>query len=305
MAAIGAGAALLAAGCTAAATPVPDTSPTAAALPGTLLYAPPGSNGKITLQTWTAPADPKAAAALADTDALGVTLSPDGKQIAYVQGGSVKVAGIDGSGGKTVLSGVDGECAEPNWSADASRVTAAQGGKAGTVATAGGVFTPFPTAVTGCHVLLSADGSTIAYATGDGGIMVAHADGSAPHAVPKLGADGGATRRRSNHPMSVSADGKLLAIFVQQGESSEGGDSGAGRALVANEIVDAATGAAVTLPVTGELEQAYFLPKGGLLVRTQEKDSLTVTLLSADLKVIGHAVEPPALTAAVLLGYAA
>src|SRR5262249_27787847 len=161
-----------------------------------------------------------------------------------------------------------------------ARLAVAQGGRAGTVPAAGGAFTPFPTAVAGCHVIFSGDGSTIAYATGDGGITVAKADGSSAHAVPRLGQDGGATKRRRNHPMSLSADGKLLALYVQQGESSEGGDNGAGRALVANEIVDVTTGATVSLPVTGDLEQAYFLPHGGLLVRTQNKDGLTVSELS-------------------------
>jgi hypothetical protein len=61
----------------------------------------------------------------------------------------------------------------------------------------------------------------------------------------------------------------------------------------------------VSLPVTGDLEQAYFLPHGGLLVRTQDKDGLKVSALSPDLKVQGTLAEPPTLTAAVLLGYAA
>jgi TolB protein len=272
-----------------------------AAVMGTLLYAPPGAP----LQLWAPPAAPTAAAPLDDAEALTATFAPDGKRIAYVNGGAATVAAVDGSGGRAVLSGVDQACGDLDWTADSARLTVTQGGKAGTVPVAGGSFTPFPTAVAGCHVIFSGDGSTIAYATGDGGITVAKADGSSAHAVPRLGADGGLTKRRSNHPMSLSADGKLLALYVQQGESSEGGDNGAGRALVANEIVNVSTGATVSLPVTGDLEQAYFLPHGGLLVRTQDKDGLKVSALSPDLKVQGTLAEPPTLTAAVLLGYAA
>jgi TolB protein len=294
-----------ASGCAAAASPAPAPTSNPRTIPGTLLYAPPGTNGKITLQLWAPPGNPSSGAALEDTDALGVTFAPDGKRIAYIHGGATTVAGVDGSGAKPVLSGVDGDCGEPNWTPDGGRVGAAQAGRSGTVATAGGVFTAFPTAVTGCHVVFSGDGTTIAYATGDGGVMVAKADGSGAHQVPRLGADGGPTKRRSRHPMSLSADGKLVAIFVEQGESSEGGDSGAGRALFANEVVDTTSGATITLPVTAELEQAYFLPKGGLLVRTRDKDgSLRVSLLGPDLKVVGSVAEPPTLTAAVLLGYA-
>jgi TolB protein len=291
--------------CTRGGSAAPAPSTNAAAVPGTLLYAPPGSNGKITLLLWEPPGNPAAGAALDDTDALGVTFAPDGKRVAYLHAGATTVAGADGSGVRALLQNDDAACGEPNWAPDGSRVSAAQAGRSGTVATAGGAFTPFPTAVSGCHVVFSGDGSTIAYATGDGRIMVARSDGSKAHAVPKLGADGGPTKRRSRHPMSLSADGKLVAIFVEQGESSEGGDSGAGRALVANEVVDATTGATVILPVAGELQQAYFLPKGGLLVRTQDKDGLRVTLLSTDLKVVGSVAEPTSLTAAVLLGYAA
>ena len=39
-------------------------------------------------------------------------------------------------------------------------------------------------------------------------------------------------------------------------------------------------------------------------MRTQDKDGLRVSLLSADLEVVGSAAEPPSLTTAVLLGYA-
>jgi len=276
------------------------SAPDVAAVMGTLLYAPPGAP----LQLWAPPAAPTAAAPLDDAEALTVTLSPDGKRIAYVHGGAAMVAAVDGSGGRSVLTGVDQACGDLDWSADSARLTVAQGGKPGTVPATGGSFTPFPTAVAGCHVIFSGDGSTIAYATGDGGITVAKADGSNAHPVPRLGADGGPTKRRSNHPMSLSANGKQLALYVQQGDSSEGADNGAGRALVANEIVDVATGATVSLPVTGDLEQAYFFPEGGLVVRTQDKDGLKVSVLWPDLKVEGTMAEPPTLTAAVLVGYA-
>jgi len=127
-------------------------------------------------------------------------------------------------------------------------------------------------------------------------------DGSGARAVPKLGPDGGETKRRAHDPMSLSADGRLVALFVLQGEDPDGDVS---RSLVVNEIVETATGATVKLPVTGELQQAFFLRKGGLLVRTNDKDTMRLTLLSTDLKVLATAVEPPTLTAALLLGYVA
>jgi TolB protein len=292
------------------AAPTASSSAPAASLPGTLVYAPPENNGKITLQVWTAGGpDTKAAAVLDSADVLtSTTVSPDGTKIAYVHGtgagAALTVAALDGTGPKVLLTGVDPTCDEPKWSADGSKVvTLAHPAdhQAGSVPVAGGAFTPFPTAVLGCHVVWSGDGSTIAYAN-DSGIVVSKVDGSSARAVPKLGPDGGETKRRAHDPMSLSADGKLVALFVLQGEDPDGD---AGRSLVVNEIVDTATGATVKLPVTGQLQQAFFLPKGGLLVRTNDKDTMRLTLLSADLKVVSTAVEPPTLTAALLLGYAA
>jgi TolB protein len=309
-----AGALLTACSSDLAAAPVGSGGPLASGgqLPGTLVYAPPESNGKITLQTWTAGAtDAKPAAVLDSGDVLAsTTLSPDGKRIAYVHadssGAQLTVAALDGSGAKVLLAGVEPYCDEPNWSGDGSRVAAMANPtnhQAGSVPVAGGAFTAFPTAVVGCHVVWSGDGASIAYATASG-ITVSKVDGSGGHPVPKLGPDGGTTKRRSSDAMSLSADGRLIALFVQQGDDP--GDSADGtttRGLVANEIVDTTTGDTVTLPVTGELQQAYFLPKGGVLVRTNDKDTMRLTLLSADLKVVAGTVEPPSLTAALLLGY--
>jgi TolB protein len=291
-------------------TPAASASTAPTPLPGRLVYAPPENTGKITLQLWTAGTrETQPAAVLSSTDVLSsTTLSPDGTKIAYLHsdGGStaLTVSALDGSGPKVLLTGVEPSCDEPNWSADGSKVAVMAhpaDGQAGSVPVAGGAFTPFPTPVVGCHLVWSGDGSTIAYAS-DTGIMVARADGTGAHAVPKLGPDGGETKRRAHDPMSLSADGKLVALFVLQGEDPDGDVS---RSLVANGIVDTTTGATVTLPVTGELQQAFFLPKGGLLVRTNDKDTMRLTLLSTDLKVRATAVEPPTLTAAILLGYAA
>jgi len=104
--------------------PPPGASVSAAALPGTLVYAPPENNGKITLQVWPAgAAESKAAAALDSADVLAsTTLSPDGTKIAYVHGtgaaAALTVAAIDGTGAKVLLTGVEPTCDEPNWFPD-------------------------------------------------------------------------------------------------------------------------------------------------------------------------------------------
>jgi TolB protein len=267
----------LGAGCSSSATPAPQPSPSPVPLTGIFVYAPPETAGKITLQVWSPPAEePIAAAVLGSGDVLAsTTVSPDGKRIAYVHrdasgATALTVAALDGSAATVLLSGAEPYCDEPNWTGDGARVTAManpKDGFAGTVAVAGGPFTPFPTPVTGCHLVWSGDGTTMAYAvsTGTGpaadGIILAHADGSGGREVPRLGADGGATKRRSHNPMSLSADGKLLALFVLQGDDPAGDIGEGGRGLVVNEIVNTGTGATVALPVTGGCSRRTSCPR--------------------------------------------
>src|SRR4051812_35200402 len=112
------------AGCSAGggpAAPPAGVSASAAVLSGTLVYAPPENNGKITLQVWRAGGpETKAAAVLDSADVLAsTTLSPDGTKIAYVHGSgtgaALTVAALDGTGAKVLLTGVEPICDEPNW----------------------------------------------------------------------------------------------------------------------------------------------------------------------------------------------
>ena len=245
-------------------------------------------------------------------DALGsLTISPDGSRAAWVHSGEtgptqLTVSNVDGSGARVLRENVDPYCVEPAW-LDNTRVVTRGGpdasgamGPVGVVNVDTGDFTPLLNQFQGCHLVLAADGSTMAYAS-DGGITVANQDGTHPGKVPQLGEDGGPTRRRSFDPLSLSADGSLLALWVNTGDRPDGD---VGRNLSANEIIGTIYGGTRELPVTTALIQAYFAPNGGVLLRVRGKVVNRVVLLSADLKLLAEADEPASIKSWLMMGYA-
>jgi TolB protein len=283
--------------------------PAVTKLSGALFYYPTEPRGEATVTSW-APevGQPAAALSLAAVDALSsATFAPDGKRVAWVksdfESGSTElfVASVDGSGAHVLLKEADPYCVQPSWSGDGTKLLTrpAAESSARSIDVATATLSTFATPIEGCHLLWSADGGTIAFSLGPA-ITLAKADGSNRRNVPKLGADGGPTQRRSHDPMSLSSDGRLLALKVLTGDSPDGD---VGRDLEANEIVDTVTGATMALPVSGQLKQAYFLPAGGVVVRVKAGSGMEIALLSADLKLITKVAEPPELASLALLGY--
>jgi hypothetical protein len=286
------------------------TSPTS--LGGTLFYYPQAANGEVPMTGW-APegvAGPTAMVKLFVGDALSsATISPDGKRVAWVASdyddGTTKlfVANVDGSAKRMLLNEADPYCVEPTWSGDSgkllTRPVAESSARSLDVAT--GAVTAFATPIEGCHALWAADGKTIAFSLGPA-ITLVNADGSNRRTVPKLGADGGPTQRRSHDPMSLSADGRLLSLLVLTGDTPDGDVA---RGLTANEIVDTMTGATMAIPVPGDLRQAYFLPSGGAVVRVKGANGFEIGLLGPDMKLVKKVSEPANLADMVLLGYGA
>lgn len=290
--------------------PLPAAGPPAVTtLSGSFFYFPGDAQREAAVMSW-APqgGQPKAGLKLAGVDALSsATFSPDGKRVAWVtsdfDSGSTElfVANVDGSGSHVLLKEADPYCVEPNWYSDGKKLVTrpAAESSARVIDVATGAVSAFATPIEGCHLLLSADGNTIAFSSGQA-ITLTKADGSSRRDVPRLGAAGGADRRRSHDLMSLSSDGRLVALYVLTGDTPDGDVA---RGVEANEIVDTKTGATMKLPLPGELHQAYFLPPGGVVVRVKTTSGMEVALLSADLKLITKVAEPPALASMVLLGY--
>lgn len=286
-----------------------------ATVPGTFVYVPEKAtedNSEAALLLWSA-AGPavREGAKIAGGEALGsATISPDGKRVAFIHDarhdgtGDLTVANLaDGGRPTVVLKGVDLNCTEPVWSGDNAKVIAqAQPGdkKLGSVDVASAAFTAFPFPFEGCHAMWSGNGKVLAYSNGEGSIIVTNVDGTNRHEVPRLAKDGGPTRRRSYDLISLSPDGKYLALFVNTGDNPDGDVA---RGVFANEVVDTTTGETRTLPFAGELQYATFVAGGGLVARVKTGDTMSVVALSPEFTVRATADEPMQLATAILVGY--
>jgi TolB protein len=272
---------------------------------GVLIYASEAPGAQASLTAWR-PTGTVEALSLAVDDPLGsARISPNGKRIAWLAvdqrgGGTLLVANLDGSGRTELGRAMDAFCVEPVWSGDGAKVlTRGVDGHVGTVDTGTGAVTPLTSDVDGCHLMWSADGRAIAYSNGAGQVYVAQGDGSNARRVPRLGQDGGPARRRSFDLMSLSADGRYLALDVHTGDRPDGDVV---RSFTANEIVDTTTGETRDLSVSGEITQAFFGP-AGLVVRTRSAAANQVYLLDANLGMAASAVEPGVLKNLILIGY--
>jgi tricorn protease len=90
----------------------------------TLLYERAGENGKRELWTWSTDGTSKVWASNPTQDVGNPTVSPDGKQVAYLVGGSaIVVASANGTGAKTIIEGnflddLQSQVASWSWSPD-------------------------------------------------------------------------------------------------------------------------------------------------------------------------------------------
>ncbi|MFE9658387.1 TolB family protein [Micromonospora sp. NPDC006431] len=241
--------------------------------------------------------------------AYGANVSPDGASIAFVnESGDVLVADRDGQHRRTVLRGSIEVGYEPAWSPDSQRLLVVKGVAGGNVTMgiitiASGNFTPLAhQPQEAIHLLWSADGQHLGYATGTCKIATADADGGNARTVPVFGDPNSAAnpqRRRSCDPYSLSPDGSLIAVNQRTGDQPDGD---IGRDLFANTIIDTRTGHNLTLPVTGSITAILFQPNGDILVRTKNGTN-QLTLLNPDRTIKAQVTEPATVKNSRLLGY--
>jgi hypothetical protein len=287
-------------------TPAPTPIGPPATITGQLFYISNDSGGgSVPIVSWSPGEAPQSHLALKWIDAYGTAMiSPDGTKVAWTQEGgaalaSLYVANLDGSGKKSL--GKASDYCEATWSPDGTQVFAAgfNGGNGAKLVNVSTGATSSPPGMPYCHVSFSADGSAIGYDNGAGEVYVAKA--TSTKKIPRLGSDGGSTRRRSFCALSLSPDASLAALSVHTGEMPDGD---IGRDLRANEIVNTATGATVVLAgLPGALDEAYFLPSGELIARVKVGNGFKVALYSADLALLTQASEPAALANSRMIGY--
>ncbi|RLP95888.1 WD40 repeat domain-containing protein [Micromonospora sp. CV4] len=274
----------------------PDTSSpaTPTARLGKVVYGPmPTTNlGTVRLWSWKPGDSPDRLLALPwEPAVLSATVSPDGRQVAWVdRDGTLWVSALDGSGKRKVREQTDSMC-QTTWSPDSRHLTAAVAGEgAGLVDVVSGAYQKVD-GLLGCHPVWAANGTLALADGGDGTVFLTDRRGSARRVIPGLGGEGSAYV--CYDLASISPDGRHIALF-RIARGNEGGD--AARSLLANVVLDTRTGKEVVLPLGDrELRQVFFQADGSMVVRVRSGDRYTLLLVGEDGKKVAEQAEPPSL----------
>lgn len=189
-----------------------------------------------------------------------LTVSPDGKWVAWTAGSELRVSRLDGTGQRTLLTDVEnnsGEmCILPNWTSDSTSILVRRAnGATGSVNAGSGAFRLMSWLAKACAVDLSADGRWMAWVDrATGRIALARPDG---------------TERRT---VESAAEGALETILYIDDISPDGRQVSvvgmvAGISSSVRRVVDTSTGE--TVRFLGEpVQQSMFLRDGTLLLDT-------------------------------------
>jgi hypothetical protein len=250
-----------------------------------------------------------------------ITVSPDGKRAAWVEGDILVVADLTIGERTNVRDGVTTMCAEPAWTADSTRLLI------GLAETDPKTGKPFPATdrmailtlsngsvsvvaglIGSCHPLWAADGQHIVYVgSTPGGLSVLRIGDAIPvQPVPNLGTIDLKTGSPKHGAFdyawdlqSVSPDGSRAAVTLND---PRGGNPS--RVLSSNAIVDTVRGVVVPAPLAGRMLNAFFLPDGGMLVRLAGEEHNELVLVSPDGKELARHAERTEVRQLALLAYA-
>jgi TolB protein len=242
------------------------------------------------------------------SDADLAEVSPDGTRVARItESGDVLVTDREGGPTRKIYSHAASLGMGPTWSADGRSLLIARNPtefdrRPGVLTVATKRFTALPALNEYLHPRWSGDGRSIAMVTGCR-LATAAADGSKIRVVPVVG-DG----NRKNNPtgsyacdvLSVNRDGTRLAIDLKAGDEPAGDIAGD---YSADTVIDTATGAAVALPVRGEVRAVLFRPDGSMIVRSRSGKVTTLTVLSADGRQLAKVAEPASVNKLGLTDY--
>jgi TolB protein len=279
----------------------PPASPTAtpgsrslADLPGHVFYQRTGTDPDVLRLS---PADAAVETVLPKAPSP-VGVSPDGKNIAYAEGGTLLVKH---SGGvpQPLATGVSTAAQAPAWSPDGDRLLVDTSAPT-VVDVASGALTPLAASFAGGrHFRWSGDGSALVYATTYCSLKVSA--GGADWAVPALGDTPSADNPdglAACKPTSVDATGGRVTVPLQST-----GETSASAPGAADTVVDTVTGRVVSLPVAGSVVGAFFDPAGNLLVRARHGGKTTLSLFTPGGRLLVQATEPAELNGLDLLAY--
>lgn len=212
-----------------------------------------------------------------------VTVSPDGRQVAWV----VEAGDPSGSSGDLMIADVSGGTPQKRgsqvlclgtgsvvWSPDSTRLYVGKMDNAGTVGVveaSSGKFSAMEREVwKEAHALAT---GPFRGTVGQGRLTVTKADGTAPRSVPYETEHG-----TDALVLGVSHDGRYAAVSTEAGDPS--------RRLYVADVIDMTSGRPVTFPV-GEASSVWFLPDGSLVVGVTG-DPRKLYRLDADLLVVAE-----------------
>jgi TolB protein len=229
-----------------------------------------------------------------------VGISPDGRRIAYVAGGTLLVGTTGDDAAEPVTGGVATADQAPAWSPDGARLLIDTDTPA-VLEVASGSITPLPAGFrAGQNFRWSGDGSTLVYATAHCGLEVAGRAAASGTSVPVLG-----DRRPADNPgglaacrlTSVDATGQRATVPLQGTGTDDTG------AATADSVVDTVTGDLLLLPIAGRVVGAVFDAAGNLLVRTVHEGRTALSLFGPDDALLVQAAEPAAVRDLDLIAY--
>jgi TolB protein len=231
-----------------------------------------------------------------DTPNEAAAVSPDGKRVAYVSEGKLRLAGVDAP---IYPGAVSADQQTLAWSPDGTRLLiGTPAPKILTVDT--GTAKALPSGLGGVQFRWSGDGGTLVYGTTSCRLKVAAANAGSGRTVPNIG-DPDNTRNPDQtaacKPLGVDRTGKRAALPLQSVGSTPDGDT-------ADALVDTTTGAVVPIPVPGNVRSLLFAPDGNLLIRAADDNNrFTLSVLTSDGTLLVQAKEPAALSALTPIAY--
>jgi TolB protein len=227
----------------------------------------------------------------------GGEMSPDGKRRAFVEeDGDVMVTDGEGQTPRRIYRHAATMGYGPVWAPGGTtlvigRQVSEEKVDLGLLDVGTGRFTALPGIKAGLHPRFSGDGRRIAFMD-DCRLLLAPADGGDPVLVPVIG-----DQNRKNNPsgsyacdvLSVDADGSRITVDLKGADEPAGDIAGD---LTADTVIDTVTGAAVALPVNGEVLAVLYRPDGSLIVRSRKSTTTLLTVLSPTGEQIAQVVEP-------------
>lgn len=235
-------------------------------------------------------------------------VSPDGRRVAWTAGESdLLVADLGATRAwRTFRHVAAGYGFRPVWSADGTQILTGVA-RAGedisssqptpvVIRLADSKVTPLPKSLRGyLHYRWSGDGKTVVFTTGECVLKYAPVSGAPVRTVPVLGSQDSRVNpkfMRACDVVGVSTDGTRVAVDLHIGDEPDGDIAGS---LVADTVIDTATGALHRLPVTGKVISLAYGPSGDLLVRSEQHGKRTLTLISPADIVLATVSEPVSL----------